>query len=217
MAVRRTARRCRSSRLASARPPDDDAGGRDCAHARPDGMPRGGRPREVAGARWLRRKLFRRQRSAWLTVSRRWPWRCSNFRLRPRQLGACLTDIGFVLPNCAQPGRGGDSRPRIACSAAIGFVLPNAAKPGGGGDSRPWIACPAATGFVLPNALEPRGASDAGPRIAWRPLRPRLALQGVEGLDGGVSPRQGPALVAVEPHQARRDVVLGESLGDDPG
>jgi hypothetical protein len=40
-------------------------------------------------------------------------------------------------------------------------------------------------------------------------------LQSIEGLDGGLSPRQRPALVAVEPHQPCRDVILAETLGHD--
>jgi len=40
-------------------------------------------------------------------------------------------------------------------------------------------------------------------------------LQRIEGLDGGLPPRQRAAFVAVEPHQARRDVILGESRGHD--
>src|SRR6185437_5382267 len=98
---------------------------------------------------------------------------------QPRNLAARSGEIGFVLPNSAQPGRSGDGAPRIACPAEIGFVLPN--------------------------ALEPCGAPHGSPRVARPSLGPGLALQGVERLDGGVSPRQRAALVAVESQQARRD------------
>jgi hypothetical protein len=40
-------------------------------------------------------------------------------------------------------------------------------------------------------------------------------LQSIEGLDGGLAPRQRAALVAVEPHQASRDVIFAETLGHD--
>jgi hypothetical protein len=66
-------------------------------------------------------------------------------------------------------------------------------------------------GFVLPKSSEPGGGGDGGPWVAARLARGR-AVQCIECLDGGLSPRQRAALVAVEPHQARRDVILGESL-----
>jgi hypothetical protein len=41
-------------------------------------------------------------------------------------------------------------------------------------------------------------------------------LQGLECLDGGVSSRQRPPFVAVEPHQPCGNVILAETLGHDP-
>jgi hypothetical protein len=40
-------------------------------------------------------------------------------------------------------------------------------------------------------------------------------VQGIECLDGRLAPRQRAPLVAVEPHQARRDVVRPEPLRHD--
>jgi hypothetical protein len=93
-----------------------------------------------------------------------------------------------------------------------GFVLPNSAKPypgschrGSGGRQN---------GFVLPESAEPCGRDYGRPRIA-APRRHLDDLQCIECLDRRLAPRQRAALVAVEPHQARRDVILAETLGHD--
>jgi hypothetical protein len=112
-----------------------------------------------------------------------------RLRVQPRPPAPRSAEIGFVLPESAQLGRGRDGDPRIASSPEIGFVLPDTAEPGGGGDR--------------------------GPGVAARPAR-GLTVQCIEGLDGGLPSRQGAALVTVEPHQAQRDIVLAEPFGHDP-
>jgi len=69
-------------------------------------------------------------------------------------------------------------------------------------------------GFVLPESAQPCGGGDRGPRApapSWR----NRAVERIERLDGALAPRQRAALVAVEPHQARRDVILAEPRGHD--
>ncbi len=106
----------------------------------------------------------------------------------PRREACRRRDIGFVPPKCTELGRDGDRDPRIAGPPAIGFVLPKPAQPGGGRDRDPGVAAPQRSG---------------------------RALQCVECLDRRFPPRQRPPLVAVEPHQAQRDVILGEAFGHD--
>jgi len=75
------------------------------------------------------------------------------------------------------------------------------------------LAAPDATiGFVLPNPAQPRDGRDGDPRVA-APPRGGHAIQRIERLDGRLAPRQRAPFVAIEPHQARRDVVLAKTLG----
>jgi hypothetical protein len=96
----------------------------------------------------------------------------------------------------------------------IGFVLRKSTKLRDGGDRDPGIARPAGSGFVLPEATQPGGGRDSSPRIA-PPPHGRRGIERIEGLDGGLSPRERAAFVAVEPHQARRNIVIAETFRHD--
>jgi hypothetical protein len=60
----------------------------------------------------------------------------------------------------------------------------------------------------------PCGGRHGDPWIAAPPPG-RRSIQRIKCRDGGVSSRQRAPLVAVEPHQARRDVLLAETLPHD--
>jgi len=146
----------------------------------------------------------------------------------PRRTG----ERGFVPPDCAfarsasadrRAAAGGGSSALMACAAEIGFAPPKSAQPRGGGDRGPRVASFVASfaasfadiGFVSPNAPQPCGGGDLAPRVAAWPRRGRDP-RGIERPDGRLSPRQRAALVALEPHQPRRDVAGGrEPFGHD--
>ena len=80
---------------------------------------------------------------------------------------------------------------------------------GGAGSSRV-----AAIGFVPPKSAQARRGGNGNPVVTSTP-RGGAGAQGIECLDGRLAPRQRAPLIAVEPHQARRDVVRPEPLGHD--
>jgi hypothetical protein len=90
-------------------------------------------------------------------------------------------------------------RPCSARAAAIGFVPPKS-------------AC--ALRAPAEKSAQPRSRRDRGPAVGPAP-RGGHGVQAVECLDGRLAPRQGPALIAVEPHQSRRDIALAEAGGHD--
>jgi hypothetical protein len=121
--------------------------------------------------------------------------------------GSLRGSIGFVLPKCADPGGGGHGGPRVAAAGRSSPDRSGRARRSPQGEG----------GFVLPKSAQPRRGGDGGPRVAAaRPGRQR-AIQCIEGLDRRLAPRQRAPLVAVEPHQARRDVILAEPRGHDLG
>jgi hypothetical protein len=88
------------------------------------------------------------------------------------------------------------------------------AQAGHGRDGDPRIARPAAIGFVLPKSAQPGRGRDRDPRVP-APRRDRRSIQRIEVPDRGPSPRQGAALIAVEPHKSQGDVVLAETFRHD--
>ena len=135
--------------------------------------------------------------------------RGTHDRRRAGDIGFVLPDSAFALwasaDRCAATG-GGNGGALKACPAEIGFVLPNSAQPRRGGDRGPRIACPrrhrvcSAKVRAAPRRRR-RRPRDCGVAAA-RPGAP-----GIERLDGGLPPRQRAPLVAVEPHQPGGDVA----------
>jgi hypothetical protein len=118
--------------------------------------------------------------------------------------------IGFVLPKSACARR----RPSGAGGRALRGSADKSTQPGDRRDGGPRIARPARFGFVLPKSAQPGGGRDGDPRVA-PPPRGGRRIHGIEGPDRRVSPRQRAALIAVEPHQPQRDVVLAETFRHD--
>jgi hypothetical protein len=147
-------------------------------------------------------------------------------------------NIGFVLPKSNKLGGGRVGGPWVAAPAfALRATAGRSTQPRGGRDGGPRIARSAASGFVLPKSAfarlrasgcggqalqpsadksaQPGGGRDGDPRVAASAPDGR-GIQGIECPDRGFSSRQRTALIAVEPHQPRRDVVLAEAFRHDP-